>query len=296
MRRNELIRTQEQKDFEGVSFVIRQLRKYNWTWHYIEPFVKSYGFKYVVNDLRRTSKVLRDPRNLLDCRVISHIDGGYKFSSWAREFLVDGQTRGDCFNLTRSPIFGISHGDQYYPSVSLAGNIALLTNVEPTLSLPFRLRHIDINPTDNLDEFALNYSQRCSEPFFLRRILFFGEIPNDIQFTIPYIHFTNSNLIWEPFRVSESFRGFYKQFKGDSSRDLVIRGSLRPNTNDEALQEECEQYELRVLDATAFKDQILNFLTDIFRHSEETTLIPHERNVLEQRISRIENTVEKYEI
>lgn len=296
MRRGELIRAFDQKSWDGVSSVIKPLRKYLWAWHYIEPFVKAYGFKYAVNDLRRTSKILRDPRNLDDCKVYSYIDGGYKFTSWAREFLNAGTRRGDCFSHARSPIIGISHGDQYYPSVSLAGNIASLTNKEPTLSLPFKLRQIDINPTEDIDALALSYSQQCSEPFFIRRILFFGHIPNDIQYTIPYVHFLNSKKIWEPFRVSDNFQGFFKQFRGDSSKDLIVRGGIRPGTNDELLEKECEEYGLRVVDATVFKEQINNFLADIFKHCTETSLTLHERDVLENRMSRIEKTIENYEI
>lgn len=296
MRRRELIRAYETENWEDINKAIYDLRKYVFPWRYIEPCIKSYAYRYIINELRKTSKVLRDPRIRSDCRVFSYIDGGFPFVFWAPNFLDEQGAIGNCFSRSRTPIFGISHGDQYYPTVSLAGNIAQITKNHPSISFPFRIREIPLIPNLNIDEFMLNYSQLCSRPSFLRRILFFGDIPNDLQFTIPYIHFMNTRRIWEPFRITRSFRGFYKEFRGDSSNDLVVKGNIRPHTNDEDLVKECSDFGLKVINASEFKDLVLNFLARIFEESEETNLTLHERDVLNARITRIENTVNKYEI
>ena len=295
IRRDELIRAyNSEKIKEVVSEVIDSLRKYLFPFRYIESCVKAYGHRYMIEDLIKTSKILRDPRNHGSCRVYSLIDGGYPFAFWYEGFQDEKFNIGMPFSRYQTPIFGISHGDEYFPTISLSGSIAYITKEDPSISYSYRIKQIEEISDLKLEDFVLEYSKSCSNPFFLERILFFGQIPGELQYVIPYLNYIRNNRFTEPFRVTKSFTSFYKEFRGSSERDLIIRGDIRPNTNDEKLEEECINYNLNVIDASNFVDPTLSLLADLYKKAEESNLGSHPLSMIDRRLKRIELILNNY--
>jgi hypothetical protein len=295
IRRDELIRAyNSEKLKETVSEVISSLRKYLFPFRYIESCVKAYGHRYMVEDLIKTSKILRDPRNHGSCRVYSLIDGGYPFAFWYEGFQDEKFNIGMPFSRYQTPIFGISHGDEYFPTISLSGSIAYITKEDPSLSYSYRIKQIEEISDIKLEDFVLEYSKSCSNPFFLERVLFYGQIPKELQYVIPYINYIRNNRLTEPFRVTKSFTSFYKEFRGRSEKDLIIRGDTRPDTNDEILEEECIRYNLNVIEASDFVDPALSLLADINERAIESNLGSHPLSIIDRRLHRIESILNNY--
>ena len=81
----------------------------------------------VIKDLQNTSKLLscRDSKNY---KVISLVDGGYPLVFWAYSFLEQATLNDNIFNFKTTPIYGISKGDEYFPVIQMAGNLAFIAN------------------------------------------------------------------------------------------------------------------------------------------------------------------------
>lgn len=289
-RRDELKRAYEEPSVDEsrqwVSYIIDCLRKYLFPWQYIESFVKSYGYRVIIEELEQTSKILCDSC-ITDYKIFSYVDGGFPFVFWAKDFLSSRES-GSRLSASNSSIFGITHGDEYYPIVSLAGNIASITNFIPGTIFPHNVKEISQIPERGFfDRYSLEYSKHCVKPRFFPRILFFGHIDPSLQFLVPYIlHRRNNRQIYEPFRVARSFRTFYKKFRGNSEHDLIVKGKMRPQIPEDSLMDnECGQYGLDVTDAESFFAPFKELLDEIYGEAERSNL---NRTVLRKIHTRIE--------
>lgn len=103
---------------ESLSNVSTYLRRYERSPFWMESFVKSYGFRMVLSDLHRTSRAMKESRRE-DCRVVSQIDGGFPFVFWWYSFLSNPCGTDLGFSLEKTPIYGVTKGDEYYPVVSM---------------------------------------------------------------------------------------------------------------------------------------------------------------------------------
>ena len=107
-------------------------------------------------------------------------------------------------------------------------------------------------------------------------MLFYGYIPSSLQYIIPYIHFRDCKSIYEPFRIRKSFSSFYREFRGSSKKDVIIRGSQRPGTRDHILQDECERFGLNCIDAIDFIEPAKELLVSINDVGGESNLGRHD--------------------
>lgn len=278
-RRRELIEHFNSTDLkETASKVIDYFKKYADPWGYTERFIKSYGHRMIIEDLQRTSRVLSD-KYTVDYRVLSFVDGGFPLVFWADDLLKPVEIMGpNRFSKERTPIYGISHGDEYFPVVCAAGNIATITNRFYEMIYPQSVKGIPRPTTFSLEEYCNNYETFCTKPRFFPRFLFIGHIDTNLQYLIPFVKFRNmANMIFEPFRVlydtGGSFRSFYKRFRGNSKKDLVVCGKIRQDDpKEKSMYQECKDLGLNVIDASSFLKDFEVLLDEISEEANGSNL------------------------
>jgi len=298
--RRELIEHFESADLkETVSNVIDCFKKYTDPWGYAERCVKAYGHRMIVEDLQRTSRVLND-QFIADYRVISFVDGGFPLVFWAEKFLRPVEIMGPSrFSKDKTPIYGISNGDEYYPTVSLAGNVATITNRFYEMIYPQSVKEIPRPTVFSFEEFCKDYEEDCAKPKFLPRILFIGRIDANLQYSIPFIHYKNTgHVIYEPFRVlydeRGSFRSFYKRFRGDSKKDIVVCGKIRKDVPQEnSMYQECKDLGLTMVYAEDFFSDFETFLGTISEEAQGTNLDRYSLQKITLRLDKIKEIVKK---
>ena len=111
---------------------------------------------------------------------------------------------------------------------------------------------------------------------------------------IPYLNFRNTGRILEPFRVRDSFTSFYKEFRGQSSRDLIVRGKLQDDPRDRNLAAECTRFGLTCVNAHDFVEAGFNLFADINEEARDSNLGRHNMENIDRRLSRIERTLTTY--
>ena len=114
------------RDIDAVEEVSSFLKRYQSTPFLLETYLKSYGFRMIVQDLPNVSCTL-DADNERGPIVISIVDGGYPFISWWESFLEDERVA-PCFSRRRTPVYGLRGADEYHPVVSMAGNISYISS------------------------------------------------------------------------------------------------------------------------------------------------------------------------
>jgi hypothetical protein len=274
-----------------ISEVLSTTHKYNSPWIYTEACIKAYGHRIAVEDLKRVSKVFKNRSN--DDLIISHIDGGFPFAFWGEAFQEKQEKLGESFDRYHTPIYGISHGDEYYPSINLAGSIAFITSTCPSASFPHRYTEIVERKDIPWDEFVLEYSKNCSSPRFFSRLFFIGNIPSDLQYLIPYLKHKEKNQIWEPFRIHESFESFYRKYRGVRKNDLVVIGNAR-NDDDKKLIEECKNLGLNNIEALSFTENATDFIDFVLSESKGTNLGARELSTIDIRLNQIKRRFKDY--
>ncbi len=288
-----LLQNQERVALEEIA---QYLRRYEDSPYWLESFVKSYGFRMVVEDLAHSSKVLRNPK-FSDYRVISYVDGGFPFVFWWQHFLALAPS-GSRFSAESTPVFGITKGDEYYPVTSMAGNIAYITNAIPGMIYPHNMDELPRMGRTELNEFYYEYSNRVSTPTFLKRILFVGDIPASLQYSIPFILHRNSGHanIYEPFRLSPSgsLKSFYRKFGRYPQNDTVVFGKPR-FPREQQIMKECEQQTgLQCEDAKDFALGYNELASAINQEASQSNLSVQQVQAVNQAISRLVKRVEAW--
>jgi hypothetical protein len=164
------------------------------------------------------------------------------------QFKLKLQKVGNSLRLTiPKPVvdgLGLKEGDEYYPVTSMAGNLAYITNTVPGMIYPHNIAELPRMDKADLNQFYDEYSTRVSTPTFLKRVLFLGDIPPSLQYTIPFIMHRNSGYryIYEPFRLepSRSLHTFHRAFGHYPQNDVVIVGKIR-SEQEKNLQDECNR-------------------------------------------------------
>lgn len=278
-RRKDLINALNSPNLKNtVSDVLNYLRRYVDAWGYTERFIKSYAYMKIVEDLKKTSKVLSG-RFINNHLVFILVDGGYPLVFWRDNLLKSADIMGpSVFSKEKTPIFGISNGDEYYPIISLAGNIATITNRFYEMIYPQSVKEISRPSTDfSLEEYCKDYEKSFERPKFLPRILFIGYIDRNLQYLIPFLHYEKTGNLCEPFRVLYSERGslrsFYKRFRGDSRRDIVVCGKIRKeNPKEVSMLEECKSFRLKVVNAENFFSDFKDLLSRINEEAQGSNI------------------------
>jgi len=283
----------ERSALEGIA---EYLRRYGRSPYWLESFMKSYGFRMVVGDLVHSSKVLRNPK-FRDYRVISYVDGGYPFVFWWQQFLtlVPSNSR---FSAAKTPVFGITKGDEYYPVTSMAGNIAHISNTVPGMIYPHNISELPRMDKPELNEFYADYSTRVSTPTFLKRVLFSGSIPWVLQYAIPFIlhHKGGYNDIYEPFRLEpgKSLHSFYRTFGYYPQNDILVEGKLQSG-RDQELRDECgRENKLKKVSATQFVSDFKQLTSAIEQEASSSNLTHPQVSAVTQAILRSVQLLERW--
>lgn len=260
------------------------LKRYERAPYWMESFIKSYGFRMIIEDLQKQSKVLAD-RSIRNYRVVSYVDGGFPFVFWWRHFLAlqDPSSR---FSLQKTPIYGVTKGDEYYPATSMAGNIAFITSTTPGMVYPHNVLDLPQMNFNQLNEFYNLFSQTANIPTFQKRVLFVGLLHRDFQYLIPFLLHVNSRYehIYEPFRLTwkeeGTLKAFYRTFGYYPQNDIVIVGSLRTEDDKEILKE-CKELKLDCRDAK----ELLGLYRNLLDHVEEESNASNLNMLQRQKIS-----------
>lgn len=288
-RRHSLVLALQQGDERpALQDITEFLRRYERSPYWLESFVKSYGFREVVEDLIHSSKVLRNPK-FTDYRVISYVDGGFPFVFWWQQFLALAPDSSR-FSAARTPVFGITKGDEYYPTTSMAGNVAYITNTVPGMIYPHNIVELPRMGRSELNEFYEEYARRVSTPTFLKRVLFIGSIPWVLQYAIPFIlhHKSGYNEIYEPFRLEpgRTLQSFYRTFGRYPQNDILIEGKLQTQ-RDQELHDECEtESELRRKNAQDFVSDYRDLASRIEQEASCSNLTKQQVTDVSQAILR----------
>lgn len=296
-KRRELICAINSPDLKRtVSNVVGYFRKYMDPWGYVERFVKSYGFKMIVENLHNFSRVSRGWVVEEAYKIICLVDGGYPLVFWKRAFR-ENKVRREVFGQEDTSIFGITNGDEYYPVINLAGNVATITNRFHEMILPQSVKEIPYPDDFPLEEYCKSYEEQCSTPRFHSRILFIGKIEANLQYLIPFIHYkANKHKVCEPLRVSYdekgSFRSFYKWFRGRASNDLIVFGKIETEEEKQMFRES-ETYNLKMVDAGKFLNPFQRILNEIRVQTRGTNLDRLSLKKIDSRLSKIESIVKK---
>ena len=264
------------------------LKRYERAPYWMESFMKSYGFRMIIEDLKKTSNVLSD-RRISDYRVVSYVDGGFPFVFWWRRFL-ESQEPNSRFSLLKTPIYGVTKGDEYYPATSMAGNIAFITSTVSGMVYPHNVADLPQMDLQQLNEFYNLFSQKTSVPTFQKRVLFIGALHRDFQYLIPYVLHVNGDFehVYEPFRLTwkegRTLREFYRTFGRYPQNDIVIIGGIR-SEKDKEIVKECKDTALDCRPAQEFLGLYRDLLDKIQEESEISNLSLAQRQKMAHTIS-----------
>jgi hypothetical protein len=250
----------------------------------------------IIEDLQRTSKILSN-RFINNYKVISLVDGGFPLIFWVNNFLKPVELMGPSrFSKEKTPIYGISNGDEYYPPITIAGNVATITNRFYEMIYPQSVKEIPRPENFSLEDYCKEYERFMEKPKFLPRILFIGCIDANLQYSIPFILSKKTGMFFEPFRVlfdeTGSFRSFYKRFRGDSKNDIVICGKIKtPQEN--SMYQECKNFDLKMIDAKTFFSDFENLLDKIDEEAKGSNLDRNSLTKITLRLDKIKEIVKK---
>ncbi len=294
--RGELFRYYEEKEFAcGIREALTRLKRYENPIKYTEFAIKGFAYRTIVEDLKNTSKILRNP-NYENYLVISYVDGGFPFVFWWDSFLNNPPSYR--FSTTRTPIYGITQGDEYYPVVSLAGNIASIMNSIKGMIYPQAVKdisEISNNMGSRLENLFVEYHADCAKPRFHNRVLFIGGIDEDLQYTIPYIMHRKSmenhdSTVFEALRIRSPFETFIKEF-GAKPSDIIVLGTVG-NLNKEEEQSLIKAAEnfgasngIRIMKCEEFIDGFEELAKSIIDYAGGSNLTTDQMNRIETKIN-----------
>lgn len=298
-KRGELIR-----DLIGVADhrpflenLANYLKRYERVPYWMESFVKSYGFRMIIEDLQSKSKVLAN-RSIVDYRVVSYVDGGFPFVFWWHHFL-GFQSPSSRFSVQKTPIYGVTKGDEYYPATSMAGNVAFITSTISGMVYPHNVFDLPQMDFIQLNDFYNLFSQTTSVPTFQKRVLFVGSLHRDFQYLIPYVlHVDNSfEQVYEPFRLTWKEEGtlktFYRTFGRYPQNDVVVVGGLRSDEEKQIVQE-CRETGLDCRPAQELLELYRDMLDEIKEESEVSNLNLVQRQKIDHAISFAKQKAEEH--
>ncbi len=274
----------------SISETAEYLKRYERSPFWMEAFVKAYGFRMVFADLVNTSKILSNS-TLSDYRVFSYVDGGFPFVFWWNSFL-SAQGPSSRFTLQTTPVFGITKGDEYHPVVNMAGSLACISASQPSLLYPHNVKYVPMMNKEELNTFYNEFSERVPRPTFHRRVIFYGDIPRDFQYSLPFILHSNDpdHLMYEPFRMEFDDRGSLHSFERvfgsiHPERDMVVRGRLR-GTHDKILDQEFSQQGLPIRDAKEYMEGFVRLCGEIANEARVSNLSQSQVDTIEASLSR----------
>jgi hypothetical protein len=264
------------------------LKRYDRTPYRMESFIKSYGFRMIVEDLLQSSPVLKN-RAVTNYRIISYVDGGFPFVFWWRTFLAYQQLNSR-FSLQKTPIYGVTKGDEYYPATSMAGNIAYISSCIPNLVYPHNIIDLPEMDSTKLNDFYNVFNQTTDVPTFHKRILFVGSLYQDFQYLIPFILHLGSDykFVYEPFRLAwksgGTLKSFYRTFGRYPENDIIVMGPCK-REEDKEIAKECADLDLDCQNASDLLGVYDDLLDKIEEQSEASNLNALQKQKINQCIT-----------
>ncbi|WP_456473949.1 hypothetical protein [Candidatus Pyrohabitans sp.] len=279
-------------EFKNIPDFMSHLRNYENPHLYLEWFIKSYSYRMIFPHLAQTSRILRNPHITSDYKVISFIDGGRPFCFWYDSFLRNSR-RDSKFDIAKTPIFGISNGDEYFPVVMMAGNIATLWKSH---FYPQGLRQVPMWKKDfDFESFYNEFVKSLYPPKYFNRVLFIGQIPKELQYSIPMILHREDYYynIYEPFRIHHTTKGssinsFERKMGKITGNDIIISGRILTRQDRKVWEEFIE----RGLDEKSqhimeYQDKFNTFLDILQGQTEITNLDNNYKEKIMKRTDRI---------
>ncbi|NOZ76394.1 MAG: hypothetical protein GXO65_01685 [Euryarchaeota archaeon] len=261
---------------------------------FLEWFIKSYAYRRIFPSLASRSKILRNP-TFTDYRVFTFIDGGNPFSFWYHKFL--SENRNPRFGMSKTPIFGLSNGDEYFSPIMVSGNLATLMNAS---SFP----HNFVSMPDyrvNLEEFYNDYLNSLRYPKYHNRIIFIGNIPKELKFSLPAILHIKSGYykICEPFDLhysgKNSFRTFTKKFGKITDEDTIITGKIESSRHvsimDELIANDLDGRTHRFRE---YEDDFYDFINMLDEKAQLSNLDENQKNKITTRLKRAKERVKSF--
>ncbi len=296
-QRKELLKEHKKgKETKKLVEHIEYLKRYESSPYWMESYVKAYGFRMAVADMQHTSRTLTDSK-IKDYRVFSYVDGGYPFVFWWNQFLneLDESSR---FHLNKTPVFGITNGDEYYPQVGMAGNIAYITSQEPSMLFPHNIRQLNVLPPKKLEQFYELFSDKRGTPSHHNRLLFFGRLPREFQHLLPFIlnQTTSKHDIFEPFNLRYDRKGTVAKFEehfGELGRnDVVVHGVIK-SKRDRNIMREFKDKGIKVQDAGKYIKDFCTYLDKLKSEAECSNLSRSQKNKIYRYLEKARKTTEK---
>lgn len=279
---------QHTKDWK-IDIAIKKLRKYAYPHKYVETFIKSFGYRMIFNEIEGKS-MLHKRSHSENVKIYSFVDGGHPFVFWKDE-LIKNKAKNGVIKKGNLCIDGVSNGDEYFPMINIAGNVANILNYIPKANYPHNIIDVPETSKDLKKEFYQKFSKTYDKPIFSQRILFFGDIDRDLQYSLPFVIYRKNGIIYEPFRVTRSIKSFYKAFRGDSSEDLIIYGKIREKSSDKGMLKECKNYGIGAFCCSDYFDGFNEFLGDVLGESKNSNLDKTSSDKLQKKITKTKERV-----
>ncbi|NLO70252.1 MAG: hypothetical protein GX102_04780 [Porphyromonadaceae bacterium] len=253
---------------------------------WIESFVKSYGMMMITKELGTNSKYRKKPpseTSFSDYFSVSQIAGGYPFAFWWRSLMDKGHFEKGAFIVN-----GIANGDEYYPSMSCAGTISstLLKNQDKLHLFP--IKTIEYQEAFDLSEFYAGHSRALETPIFQKRIIFIGQMDENLRMCIPYLnHLRDIHYTPEATSIQVPIEWFFKARGYGNPDNTTIIHSSSLSQQDKTNLDFCKKKTYPISHVCDYKEDFIKLLTEIEQESEYAPLT--KRNKIAGTLKQIEN-------
>jgi len=184
---------------------------------------------------------------------MAQIDGGRPYHCWEELLERDGRT----------PIYGISKGDEYYPAVNMAGTVASLVNQSKAFTILSTVKEIEYTTGGKVDlnKFFSIFKNAIEERWYFTKIYFAGTFPEQLVQLSPF------RFSYERKRIFELVPGqFIKAVDLTPPRkgDIVIYLDTKDkNEVEKTLSKKGLANKLELIPAKSFSNDSHQFLDEI---------------------------------
>ena len=265
--RNKLIEMYKERKTEKLTHLIAQLYHYREAYYLPDFCMKSYAYIYILNRFCMNKNMLSFLQNQ-DNIIKAQIDGGHIFTFWWFEFIKNHSQN----DILENNLFinGVSHGDEYYLSINIAGLFANTFRENPQFFFNYPIEDITYNFNNiniSKDNFYGSMWYFLKNPYFRNRLLFIGK--SELFRLIPYLlNIAERTVIYEPFLIKKNIQDFFKYFKqGPPEKNLVIH-SQNLSKNDKQNVEYCKKLGIEIKRIDEFTEAYSDFNDFILEQSD----------------------------
>jgi hypothetical protein len=164
-------------------------------------------------------------------------------------------------------ISGITHGDEYYLSVNIAGFMASTIRQNTSLFFDFSVNDISYNFQDlnySKNSFSENLLDNLVNPYIKNRILFMGN--SELFEIFPYLFYKKDRrVVYEPFRLrgDDPIKNYFKNFPIKSSKKILIIHSDILNSQEKENIKFCKKEDFEIKNVLDYKEECEVLFDDI---------------------------------